>query len=145
VLPKFNADGNLPEGVHQTTEEEFLQRFGCGSARREWLAQRFVEMLSLVKTTDQLEEAFVWGSFVTGTELPNDIDVLLLMNPAFELEKLVGDTRVVFEHAAAKLRFQIDTFWAKSSIGQDSLRLWLDTYQTARDFKRRGIIQLGIK
>jgi hypothetical protein len=41
--------------------------------------------------------------------------------------------------AVAKIRFNADVFWAKVSIGQDTLDLWLDTYQLGKDLKRRGI------
>ncbi len=30
MIPEFNQDGNLPEGVHATDENEFLGRFGTG-------------------------------------------------------------------------------------------------------------------
>jgi len=85
---------------------------------------------------------FVWGSFVTSKESLNDIDLLLLMGADFEVEEAPWRCRQVFEQASARMTFQADVFWAKSSIGEPTLQLWLGTYQWARDFKRRGIIEV---
>jgi hypothetical protein len=40
MLPELNSDGNLPEGIHQATEEEVLLRFATPSARRQWLGEQ---------------------------------------------------------------------------------------------------------
>ena len=37
-----------------------------------------------------------------------------------------------------------DVFWPKASIDPQVLDLWLDTYQTGRDFTRRGIVEVVI-
>ena len=37
--------------------------------------------------------------------------------------------------------FESDIFWARASIGQELLEVWLDTYQTSRDFRKRGIAE----
>jgi hypothetical protein len=44
----------------------------------------------------------------------------------------------------AKLMFESDVFWARSSIGRESLDLWLETYQTSRTFSKRGIVELEL-
>lgn len=144
MIPEFNIDGNLPEGIHITDEEEFLNRFGTGSARRKWLGERLQELIALAKSTSKLERIFVWGSFVSTKESPNDIDLLLIMSEDFQLENTPEDSKVLFDHVKAKVRFHADIFWSKSSIGEEILRLWLDTYQTARDFKRRGIVEVKL-
>ena len=95
----------------------------------------------LVKSTAQLDRLFVWGSFVSSKESPNDIDVLMLMKETFDLEKVSGDNEVIFDHAAARIRFHMDIFWSKANIGEEVLRLWLETYQITKDFKRRGILE----
>ena len=123
-------------------EDEFLNRFGTGSARRRWLAGRLGELLALARLTGQLQRVFVWGSFVTARESPNDVDVLLLMRDDFRLDDCPEPSRAVFDHAAARMLFQADVFWSRASIGDEMLSLWLDTYQTARDFRRRGIVEV---
>ena len=99
----------------------------------------------MIKSTGQLDRIFVWGSFVSAKESPNDVDILLLMKETFQLEKISEDSKVIFDHVAARTRFHIDIFWSKSAIGEKPLHLWLDTYQIAKDFKRRGIVEVKTK
>jgi len=118
MIPDYNLNGNLPEGVYLIEENEFINHFGSYSARRKWLGDRLRELLSLVKSTGQLERIFVWGSFVSSKESPNDVDILLLMKKEFQLERTSEDAKNIFDHVHARLRFHIDVFWSKSSIGK---------------------------
>jgi hypothetical protein len=89
-----------------------------------------------------LARFFLWGSFVTAKTGPNDLDVLLVMADNFELDRLPASLRDPFDHTRARLRFNADVFWTKAGIGSEMLGLWLDTYQTGRDFQRRGIVEV---
>jgi hypothetical protein len=60
----------------------------------------------------------------------------------FEVDGLAAPAQAVFDSVRAKLMFQSDVFWARSSIGSELLDLWLDTYQTSRSFRKRGIVEL---
>ena len=142
MLPELNSDGNLPEGIHPATEAEVFLCFATTSARRQWLGEQLRNLLSLVKSTGQLSRVFLWGSFVTSKEVPNDLDVLLVMAADFSLEALPAYCRVVFDHVQARLSFHADVFWTKASIDIQALQLWLDTYQTGKDFKRKGIVEV---
>ena len=143
-IPEFNDDGNLPEGIHLADEVEFIQRFARNSARRKWLGERLQELFSLVKLTGKLERIFVWGSFVSTKESPNDIDLLFIMSSDFQIEDVPERCRILFDHVRARVSFSADVFWAKSSIGEDTLNIWLDTYQTTKDFNRRGIVEVRL-
>jgi len=142
MLPAFNQDGNLPEGVHRATKAEVLSRFATTSARRKWLGERLRNLLEMARATGKLERVVLWGSFVTSKESPNDLDVLLVMAADFDLEQVPTDRRDLFNYAQAKIRFNADVFWTKVSIGQDTLDLWLNTYQLGKDLKRRGIVEV---
>ena len=142
MLPEFNNDGNLPEGIHLATEDEVFLRFATPSARRQWLGEQLRNLLALAKSTRQLSRVFLWGSFVTSKEVPNDIDVLLVMTADFALERLPTPCHVLFDHVQARLGFHADVFWTKASLDAPVLQLWLDTYQTSKDFKRRGIVEV---
>jgi len=144
VIPEFNKDGNLPEGIHLANMEEFLNRFASGSPRRKWLGERLKEVIALANKTGKLRCFFVWGSFVTSKESPNDVDLLLLMRGDFELEKVSEECKSLFDYVEARVKFRIDVFWSKDSIGEETLRLWLDTYQISKDFKRRGIVEVKL-
>ena len=144
MIPEFNKDGNLSEGVHYVEEAGFLEHFCSTSARRKWLGARFKELLAMIKSTGQLERLFVWGSFVTAKDSPNDIDILLMMKATFDLEKISKNNTVIFDHVAARIRFHMDIFWSKADIGKETLNIWLETYQIAKDFKRRGIVEVKL-
>ena len=142
MLREFNEDGNLPEGIYQATDAEVLERLAGFSVRRKWLGERLQYLLRAAQATGHLQRVFLWGSFVTSKEAPNDLDVLLVMSESFDPEQTSGDSQLLFDYTQAKIRFSADIFWTKTSIDQTVLDLWLDTYQTGRDFKRRGIIEV---
>lgn len=142
MLPPFMMDGNLPEGVHPATEKEVVDRFTGSSARRKWLGEQLCELLEIGRSTGQLARVFLWGSFVTSKQIPNDLDVLLVMSTEFTVESLPAKEQILFDHVHARLRFHADVFWTKMSIDERVLQLWLDTYQTGKDFKRRGIVEV---
>ena len=62
----------------------------------------------------------------------------------FEVERIPQPALVVFDSVQAKLLFESDVFWARASIGEEVLRLWLETYQTSRSFRKRGIVELEL-
>ena len=142
VLPELTIDGELPPGVHAADWPEFISRFGGSSPRRLWLAGRLRTILELAATGGRLCRIFVWGSFVTAKPSPRDVDILLIMNGGFEVEQMPASAQTVFDSTRAKLLFESDVFWARASIGQEVLDLWLDTYQTSRSFRKRGIVEL---
>lgn len=90
----------------------------------------------------KLRRVFVWGSFVTAKPAPRDIDLLLIMDEDFESESIPQTAREVFDSTRAKLRFEADVFWARASIGEEVLKMWLETYQMSRTFRKRGIVEL---
>jgi hypothetical protein len=98
--------------------------------------------LELAGTNGKLRRIFIWGSFVTAKGHPKDLDILLIMAEDFEVDHLPCPARAIFDSAQARLLFESDVFWARASIGEDLLELWLDTYQTSRAFQRRGIVEL---
>jgi hypothetical protein len=86
----------------------------------------------------------VWGSFVSNKELPQNIDLLLIMKEDFVVDKMDLEVKKVFDYVQGRIAFNADIFWAKSSIGEDTINLWLETYQIPRDFESRGIVEVII-
>ena len=144
MLPELTIDGELPPGVHTADWPEFISRFGGSSPRRLWLSGRLRKILELATAGGRLRRIFVWGSFVTAKPSPRDLDILLIMSEDFEVEQVSAQAQTVFDSARAKLQFEADVFWARASIGQEVLDLWLDTYQTSRSFRKRGIVELEL-
>jgi hypothetical protein len=145
VLPELTDQGHLPPGVHLADWQEFQARFCGSSPRRIWLSGRLRALLELAATNGKLRRAFVWGGFVTAKPAPKDVDILLIMDEDFEVDSLAAPAQVVFDSARAKLLFESDVFWARSSIGGELLDLWLETYQTSRGFQKRGIVELELR
>src|ERR1035437_8531239 len=144
VLPELTDVGELPAGVHLAGWEEFQSRFGGSSPRRLWLAGRFWGLLELNGQDEELRRVFIGGSFFTAKPPPKDLDILLIMDEDFEVEGIPPPAQAVFDSVRAKLLFESDVFWARASIGQEVLDLWLDTYQTSRSFRKRGIVELEL-
>jgi len=142
VLPKLTDAGELPPGVHIADWQEFESRFGGFSPRRLWLLGRLRILVELAATSGELRRVFIWGSFVTGKPAPRDLDVLLIMSEGFEVDRLAAPAQAVFDSARARLSFESDVFWARASIGDEVLDVWLHTYQTSRTFQKRGIVEL---
>jgi hypothetical protein len=72
MLPAFDANGNLPRGVHPSTWQEVADRFGTNDHRRRLLAG-LREALRTLKGAD-CRTVFLDGSFVTAKERPADYD-----------------------------------------------------------------------
>lgn len=140
----MTIEGDLPVGVHVARWEEFRSRFGASTPRRVWLLGPLHAVLSLAANTGKLSRVFVWGSFVTSKASPKDVDVLLILDEGFELQHVPSAARAVFDPVQARLLYESDVFWAKNSIGSETLELWLETYQISRSFRKRGIVEVGL-
>jgi hypothetical protein len=144
VLPEFTSDGDLPLGVHLADWQEFGSRFGTQTPRRVWLLGRLQALVSLAANTGKLRRVFVWGSFVTTKASPKDVDILLIMDEDFEIERIAPPAQAVFDSVQARLLFESDVFWARASIGTETMETWLETYQISRTFQKRGIVELEL-
>jgi hypothetical protein len=144
VLPELTDEGELPPGVHGADWQEFQSRFGDSSSRRVWLSSRLRAILGLAATNGKRRRVFIWGSFVTAKPAPKDLDILLIMDEDFEVDGIAAPAQAVFDSVRAKLLFESDIFWARASIGRELLDVWLDTYQTSRSFRKRGIVELEL-
>jgi predicted nucleotidyltransferase len=142
VLPELTNHGELPPGVHIADWHEFESCFGGWSPRRVWLFRPVADQLAA--SGGGLRRVFVWGSFVTAKPTPRDLDILLIMSENFEADRMSARAQAVFDSTRAKLLFEADVFWARASIGHELLDLWLDTYQTSRSFRKRGIVELEL-
>jgi len=143
-LPALLPNGYLPAGAHEATLSEVIERFGTNTPRRQVLATRLQELVSLARATGKLRRMFIWGSFVTDKLFPRDLDIFLLMQEGFDREfaALSPPQRYVFEHGQARLHFEADIFWATEAVGAVVLTSWLSVYQLSRDMEQRGIVEV---
>ena len=142
-LPDFNNNGDLPEGIHQATIDEVVSRFGVGTFQRQAVAARLLHLYHLTTATRQLERLIIFGSFITTKPDPNDVDIVLVMRDDFDLSACAEDTRLIFDHAQATLKFGASVFWIRPSmLLLDPLDEFVVHWQIKRDGTRRGIVEV---
>lgn len=72
MIPDFDENGNLPEGIHETTIKEFKARFVYG-IRRKQLFEKMEKLMNDLKSAG-CKAIYIDGSFVTIKRLPGDYD-----------------------------------------------------------------------
>lgn len=142
TLPAFNSEGNLPPGVYRATLAETLTRFGHGSIQRQAVADRLSRIYELAASTEQVARFVVFGSFVTTKEEPNDVDVVLLMEDAFDVSRVSGEAALVFRHMEAEARFGASIFWTRRSGALGGEQAMMGYWQVRRDGGIRGIVEI---
>ena len=142
MIPGFQKNGNLPKGVHKASLQLIEEVFGIGTARRKWLFGNLAKVVELASSTGELRRVIIWGSFVSQKESPQDLDLLLVMSKGFSVDEVSEEASRLFDYARARILFNADVFWANESIGEETINLWLETYQMTREFEPRGIVEV---
>lgn len=141
-LPEFNEQGDLPPGVHPVSLNVVLERFGSGTFQRTAVATRLSRIFALAVSTGHVRRFIVFGSFITTNPYPNDVDVFLLMEDTFDVARVVGEARLLFEHAAADAHFGASIFWLRLRSAFDGEDAAVRHWQVKRDGRQRGIIEI---
>ena len=95
MIPEFNDNGYLPQGIHPATLDETAARFGHEPELRRVQMESLRWMVTLAWRAG-VERIVVNGSFVTDKWEPNDVDCVLLIGSGFprdgeaEAELLAG-------------------------------------------------------
>lgn len=135
-------DGELPLGLHASSVREVLDRFGTGSAQRRAVGLRLDRVYGVARETGHLARFVVFGSFLTSKAEPNDVDVFLVMADTFDASRLVGDARLLFDHAAAQAHFGASVFWVRRRAAWPDEPAAVEFWQVKRDGGRRGIVEI---
>lgn len=141
-LPDFEATGDLSVGVYQATLSEVLARFAVGLQQRQAVGERLARVYNLAKSTGYLSRFIVFGSFVSATPAPNDVDVFLLMEDTFDAGQLTGEAAILFDHLAAQAHFGASVFWLRRLGILGSEETAVEDWQIKRDGTRRGIVEV---
>ena len=143
MIPEFEAEGNLPPGIHWTTWQEFVERFGT-------TRHRLKLVLGLKTALDSLraagcQTAYIDGSFVTVKEVPNDFDAcwdIEGVDPA-----LLDPILLKFDdrRLAQRSKFLGELFPAQIPE-KGSGRTFLEFFQTDKDTGNpKGIVALDLR
>lgn len=141
-LPLLTASGDLPVGVHPAPLSEVVDRFGTKSGQRKAVALRLQRIYSVARATTHLARFIVFGSFVTAKPDPNDVDVFLLMDDAFDAGQLTGEGRLLFDHAAAQAHFGASVFWLRRLAAWEGEQAAVEYWQVKRGGGQRGVVEV---
>ena len=143
MIPDFDADGNLPPGVHWASWQEFAQRFGT-SSHRYHLLKGLRNALDVLKAAG-CQAVYVDGSFVTAKNVPNDFDACwdtVGVNPDLldPILLTLKDGR-----AAQKAKYFGELFPAQLPEGISGLR-FLEFFQIDKETgKQKGVIAIDLR
>ena len=142
IWPELNAQGDLPAGIHPATLEEVIQRFGAATPQRQRVARRLRSIHALAAATGHLARFIIFGSFVTAKPEPNDVDIFLLMEDAFDVSQATRESKVVFDHTAAHDYLGASVFWIRRAAALGDEASAIAHWQIKRDGGRRGIVEV---
>jgi hypothetical protein len=77
MLLPFDEYGYLPVGIHVSTIDQLVGRFGAGSPEREVEAAELLRFVEWARHAG-VRRLLVNGSFVTAVAAPNDVDLVIL-------------------------------------------------------------------
>jgi hypothetical protein len=141
MIPPFDATtGLLPEGVHEASWDEIVQRFGWNQRRRR-LLDGLAEAIELLAEAG-CRRLWLNGSFVTAKEEPGDFDA------CWDTESVDLDAidPVLLDlssgRAEQKRRFGGELF--PNIVESGSGLVFAEFFQNDRDIGRKGIVVIDI-
>jgi hypothetical protein len=142
-LPDFNEDGDLPPAIHCAKMDEVILRFGKGGIARRKCTRNLRHIYELARATGRLERFIVFGSYVSNTPVPNNVDVILIMSDEFDPLTVPIESRGLFDHAVAQPRFGASIFWLTPMITLgEPIDVFISHWQWKRDGSLRGIVEI---
>jgi hypothetical protein len=147
VIPAFNENGWLPEGVHNCSLEEAAERFGTFqvSDRRPLLWANFMEFIGEAKACGLIEALLLNGSFVAANPNPNDIDMIVVVsaNCDFSTELQPRQYNLISQRRVHS-RFGFDIVVVKQ--GSVNLELAIGFFQQVkqRPDEKKGLVRITL-
>jgi hypothetical protein len=143
MIPDFSSNGNLPQGIHETTWDQLCVCFGNTEHRRSLLEGLSFALKDL--SAAGCQKVYINGSFVTAKEVPGDYDLCWSIDGVIP-EKL-NQALLDFSpkgRVLMKQKYKGDLFPAETPEGASG-KLFLDFFQTDKiTGEPKGIIALEI-
>ncbi|MCC6150108.1 MAG: hypothetical protein IT461_07655 [Planctomycetes bacterium] len=146
-IPELNAEGILPEGLHEATLEEIDEVFGRfqRTSQRMELTKQLKEYVGEVRSANVAKALIIDGSYVTAKEVPSDIDMILVLKDDVDLSK---DVPPFIYNARSKRMVQkaydFDLFPAFE--GDRSYEEFVKLFSKAKDLpgRTKGLLKLHL-
>ena len=142
MIPAFTEQGFLPPGIYQATLDEFKERFVVfqRSDRRFRIFAQLEKLLDQAARAGIVKRILIAGSFVSAKPEPNDFDCIVVLDPS-----IVGKPLRPFEYNLVSRQMAQRMFGGDIMPALDNstaLQQYLEFFQTTRDGKRIGIVEL---
>jgi len=143
TIQNFQADGNLPAGIHLATWQEIEETLAFNDRRRELLS-------GLKRACISLKQAgccriYIGGSFVTNKEFPGDFD-FCWETDGVDREYLLQIDPVFFDfankRAAQKAKYGGEFFPADANAAPR--KKYLEFFQEDRNGNPKGIVAVDL-
>ena len=145
MLPNFDADGNLPPGIHPATWAEIEDRFGTTEHRRRLLSG--LRQAALALKAAGCSMLYLDGSFVTSKDTPNDFDGCWEVSGV--KGTLLDPVLLNFDagRLAQKLKYRGELFPASAQAEVDApWRTFLEFFQQDKDTGNpKGIVAFDLR
>jgi hypothetical protein len=129
--------------VYRATLAEVIARFGSGSAQREEATTCLQRIYDLAVSTGGLDRLVVFGSYVSDTPEPRDVDVILVMRDDFRVEDCPTAAQLLFDHNRADRELGASIFWIRPGmLLGEPLDQFIAHWQTKRGGRKRGIVEV---
>jgi hypothetical protein len=106
------------------------------------LALRLEHLYRLAFGTGHLARIVVFGSFITEKPDPNDVDLFLLMEDTFDMQVLLGEVAMMFDHLMAQAHFGASVFWVRRLAAFGGEQVTIEYWQVKRGGGQRGIVEI---
>ena len=106
------------------------------------MAQRLGRIYRLAIGTGHVARFVVFGASVSAKGEPADVGVFLLMRDSFDVGRVRGEARVLFDQAVAQAHFGASVFWLRRVAALGGEEQTIAGWQIKRDGTRRGIIEI---
>jgi hypothetical protein len=146
-IPPLDENGLLPPGVHDCTLTEIAARFGGfqGNEQRPRLMAKLEVFVMEARASGIVRLVLVDGSFVTGKDAPNDVDLIVVVAKEhdFSADLLPLAYNVVSKRRVQR-RFGFDILVARD--GSVEYGKWVQFFQQVRlePAHRKGILRLRL-
>ena len=145
AIPACNADGWLPEGIHDCTLEEAATRFGAfqRTDRRPQLWAKFLAFVREAKACAWIEALVVDGSFVTAVPTPNDIDLIVVVSAQHDFARAFQPREYnVLSRRRVQQRFGFDLLVARTD--SEEYEHYVEFFQQVRlaPQRKKGLLRI---